>query len=178
MDTNTNQMEVIQPATTATVVDQQLWLRVISSGVAGLIFAIIIIFVAEYFDDRLRFPEDLRKATGVPLLSTIDMHTSSTGSGLERLVTLAQPDSEAANGYREAVAKLLYSIGESIPYTLLLTSVGSKVGDEAAVTAGNLAIAFAQAGYKVVLVDAQVENPVLTNLLEAEKNEGLTDYFF
>jgi len=175
METNTNQMEIIQPATTATLVDQQLWLRVISSAVAGLIFAIIIIFVAEYFDDRLRFPEDLSRAAGVPLLSTIDKHSRRKGSGLERFVTWAQPSSDAANGYREAVAKLLFSIGESIPYTLLLTSVGSKVGGEAAVTAGNLAVAFAQAGYKVVLIDAQVDNPVLTRLLEAEKNEGLAD---
>ena len=173
METNTNQMEIIQPATTATLVDQQLWLRVISSGVAGLIFAIIIIFVAEYFDDRLRFPEDLSRAAGVPLLSTIDKHSRRRGSGLEQFVTFAQPASDAANGYREAVAKLLFSIGESIPYTLLLTSVGSKVGGDAAVTAGNLAVAFAQAGYKVVLVDAQVDNPVLTTILEAEKNEGL-----
>src|SRR5688572_14656528 len=75
LETNTNQMEIIQPATTATLVDQQLWLRVISSGVAGLIFAIIIIFVAEYFDDRLRFPGDLSRAAGAPLLSTIDKHT-------------------------------------------------------------------------------------------------------
>jgi Mrp family chromosome partitioning ATPase len=43
------------------------------------------------------------------------------------------------------------------------------------VTAGNLAVAFAQAGYKVVLVDAQFENPVLTTVFKAEKREGLVD---
>jgi capsular polysaccharide biosynthesis protein/Mrp family chromosome partitioning ATPase len=175
LETNTNQMEIIQPATTATLVDQQLWLRVISSGVAGLIFAIIIIFVAEYFDDRLRFPGDLSTAAGAPLLSTIDKHTSRKGSGLEQLVMFAQPESSAANRYREVVAKLLFSIGESIPYTLLLSSVGSKTGGDAAVNAANLAVAFAQAGYKIVLVDAQVDNPVLTTIFNAEKKEGLAD---
>ncbi|HEU0295012.1 MAG TPA: P-loop NTPase [Anaerolineales bacterium] len=175
LDTDTNQIEIIQPATAATLVDQQLWLRVISSGLGGLIFALIIIFVVEYFDDRLRFPGDLSKAAGVPLLSTIDKHTRPKGSGLERLVTFARPDSDAANGYREAVAKLLFSIGESIPYTLLLSSVGSKAGDAAAVTAGNLATALAQAGYKVVLVDAQVDSPLLTTIFKAEKSEGFAD---
>lgn len=175
LDTNANQLEIIQPATTAILVDQQLWLRVISSGVAGLIFAIIIIFVAEYFDDRLRFPGDLSRAAGAQLLSTIGKHTSRKSSGLERLVMLAQPESDAANGYREVVAKLLFSIGESIPYTLLLSSVGSKAGTDAAVTAGNLAVAFAQADYKVVLVDAQVDNPFLTTIFDAEKKEGLAD---
>ncbi len=175
LDTDTNQMEIIQPATTAISVDQQLWLRVISSGAGGLIFALILIFVAEYFDDRLRFPGDLSRTAGVPLLSTIDKHTSRNDSGLGRLVTFAQPESDAANRYREVVAKLLFSIGKSIPYTLLLSSVGSKVGTDAAVTAGNLAVAFAQADYKVVLVDAQVDNPVLTTLFKAEKKEGLAD---
>jgi Mrp family chromosome partitioning ATPase len=56
-----------------------------------------------------------------------------------------------------------------------LSSVGSKTGTDAAVTAGNLAVAFAQAEYKVVLVDAQVDNPVLKTIFKAEKKEGLAD---
>jgi Mrp family chromosome partitioning ATPase len=97
------------------------------------------------------------------------------GSGLDQLVTFAQPASRAAEQYREVVAKLLFSIGEAIPYTILLSSVGSKTGADAAVAAGNLAVAFAQAGYKVVLVDAQMDNPVLTTIFKAEKKEGLAD---
>lgn len=175
LDTDTNQMEIIQPATKAISVDQQLWLRVISSGVGGLIFALILIFVVEYFDDRLRFPGDLSKVAGAPLLSTINKYPSRKGSGLELLVTFAQPESDAANQYREVVAKLLFSIGKSIPSTLLVSSVGSKTGTDAAVTAGNLAVAFAQADYRVVLVDAQVDNPVLTTIFKGEKKEGLAD---
>jgi Mrp family chromosome partitioning ATPase len=174
LNTNTNHMQILQPAATAAVVDQQLGIRIVSAGLGGLIFAIIIIFLAEYFDDRIRIPGDLRKAAGVQLLGTIDKHSSLKGSGLEQLVTFAQPASNAAERYREVVAKLLFSIGESIPYTMLLSSVGSKTGADAAVTAGNLAVAFAQAGYKVVLVDAQVDKPFLTTLFRAEK-KGLAD---
>jgi polysaccharide biosynthesis transport protein len=175
LDTNTNHMQILEQATTATLVDQQLEIRVASAAAAGLIFALIIIFVAQYLDDRIRFPGDLSRAAGVPLLGTIDKHSSLKGSGLEQLVTVAQPASNAAEQYREVVAKLLFSIGESIPYSMLLSSVGSKTGADAAVTAGNLAVAFAQAGYKVVLVDAQVDNPVLTTMFKAEKKEGLAD---
>ncbi len=176
LDTNTNQVQIIQPATTATINDQQLLLRVLSSAVSGLILAIIIIFIAEYFDDKLRFPGDLSRIAGAPLLTTITKHDHLQGTALERLVTIAQPKSDAANRYREAVAKLLYSIGESTPYTLLLSSVGSRAGDDdAAVAAGNLAVAFAEAGYKVALVDAEVDNPMLTTLFNADKKEGLAD---
>jgi capsular polysaccharide biosynthesis protein/Mrp family chromosome partitioning ATPase len=175
LDTNTNQVQIIQPATTATVTDQQLLLRVISSAVSGLILAIIIIFVAEYFDDKLRFPGDLSRTAGASLLSAIAKHDHLGRSGLDPLVTISQPKSDAANGYREAVAKLLFSIGESIPYTLLLSSVGSQARDDAAVAAGNLAVAFAESGYKVALVDAAVDNPILTTMFKADKKEGLAD---
>ncbi len=175
LDSNSNHIEIIESATIATLVDPQTGIKVFSSGIGGLIFAIILIFIAEYFDDRLRFPGDLSRAAGVPLLGTIDRHGSLKGVGLERLVTIAQPASDAAERYREVVAKLLFSIGESIPYTILLSSVGSKTGADAAVTAGNLAVAFAQAGHTVVLVDAQVDNPVLTTMFKGEKKEGLAD---
>ena len=124
---------------------------------------------------RLRFPADLSKAANVPLLSTITKHNRLDGSGLEQVVTFAQPESDAANKYREAVAKLLFSISDSIPYTLLLSSVGSRAGDDAAVAAGNLAVAFAEAGYKVALVDAEVDTPLLTALFKADKKEGMAD---
>lgn len=175
LNANTNHVEILQSATTVTVVDQQLWLRVLSAAVAGLIFAIILIFIIEHFDDRLRFPGDLSRAASAPLLSTIDKHGSLKGSGLGQLVVFAQPASSAAEQYREVVAKLLFSINNATPYSMLLSSVGSKTGADAAVSAGNLAVAFAQAGYKVVLVDAQMDNPVLTTMFGAEKKEGLAD---
>jgi capsular exopolysaccharide synthesis family protein len=176
LDTNTNQVQIIEPATSVVAVDKQILLRVASSAIGGLIFAIILIFVVEYFDDKIRFPRDLSKAAGAPLLSTIGKHDRLNGSGLERLVTFARPDSDAANSYREVVAKLLFSIGETTPHTFLLSSVGSHAGDDTAVAAGNLAVAFAQAGYKVVLVDAQVHNSsALTNVFKADKKEGVAE---
>lgn len=175
LDTNTNQVEVIQPATTVVTVDQQLSLRVLSSAIGGLIFAIILIFAVEYFDDRLRFPTDFSRVAKVPMLNSIAKHDRLSGPGLEQLVTFAQPESQAADNYREVVAKLLSSIGEAIPHSFLLSSVGAKIGDDSAMNAGNLAVAFAQAGYRVVLVDAQVHNPVLTNIFKADNKEGLAD---
>lgn len=175
LDTNTNHMQILEPATTATLVNPQLEIRAGSSGVAGLIFAVILIFVIQYFDDRIRFADDFSKAAGVQLLGTIEKHSRLEGPGLDQLVTIAQPASNAAEQYREVVAKLLFSIGKSIPYTILLSSVGSKTGTDASLIAGNLAAAFAQAGYKVALVDAQVDNPVLTAMFKADKKEGLAD---
>lgn len=176
LDTNTNQVEVIELATTVVPVDQNILLRVLTSALSGLILALIIIFAVEYFDDSIRFPKDFTRASGVPVLSTIDRHAHLNGTGLDRLVTFAQPKSHVANSYREAVAKLLYSMGGSVPYTLMLSSVGLQSGDDTAMTAGNLAVAFAQAGHRVALVDTQFHNPVLTTMFKAENKEGLAEY--
>jgi capsular exopolysaccharide synthesis family protein len=62
-----------------------------------------------------------------------------------------------------------------MPHTLLLSSVESQSGDEAAVTAANLATAFAQAGNRVVLVDAYLDRPALTQLFDAQGKAGLSD---
>lgn len=175
LDTNTNQLQVIQTAEAVIPVDQNLSLRVATSGITGLVLALIIVFAAEYLDDRVRFPKDLTRVTGVPVLSSIDKHTRLEGSELQRLVTFTQPNSQAANNYREVVAKLLFSIGESTPYTLLLSSVGAQSGNDTAAAAGNLAVAFAKAGKRVVLIDAQFHNPLLTKTFKVANREGLSD---
>jgi capsular exopolysaccharide synthesis family protein len=176
LDTNTNQVEVIELATAVAPVDQNILLKVLTSALSGLIFALIVIFAVEYFDDRIRFPKDFTRTAGTPLLGTIDRHRHLDGTGLDRLVAFAEPKSYVANRYREVVVKLLYSMGQSLPYTLSLSSVGLQAGDDTAVTAGNLAVAFAQAGKRVVLVDAQFHNPVLTTMFNAANKEGLADY--
>lgn len=175
LETNTNQLQIIEPAGAVFPINQNLPLRVAAAGLAGLLLVLSIIFAYEYFDDTIRLPGDFTRTVEAPLLSTIGAHGRLSGSGLGRVVTFAQPNSEAANDYRTAVAKLLFSIGHSTPYTLLLSSVGSPSGDETALTAANLATAFAQAGSRVALVDAQLQNPVLTGLLEASGKSGLSD---
>jgi Mrp family chromosome partitioning ATPase len=133
-----------------------------------------IIFAYEYFDDTIRLPGDFSRNIKVPLLSTIDRYSRLKDTGLKRAVTFAQPNSQAANDYRTAVARLLFSIGDALPHKFLLSNVSSVTGD-AAMTAVNLGTAFAQAGYRVVLVDAHLQNPALTELLEANGKAGRSD---
>ena len=67
---------------------------------------------------RSNSQEIFHKTAKVPLLSTIDKHKRLHGSGFERVVVFAKPDSLAAKSYHTVVAKLLFSIGKGsvIPY--------------------------------------------------------------
>jgi len=175
LDSNTNQLQIVEPAETGSPIDQNLPLRVAVSALAGLLLALGLIFAREYFDDTIRVPGDINRSVRAPLLSTVERHKPLRGAGLGKFVTFAQPDSAAANGYRTAAAKLLYFIGQRMPSTFLLSSVGSQRSEDAALAAANLAIAFTQAGYRVVLVDAQLHDPVLSELFRAQDKAGLYD---
>ena len=176
LQTDTNQLQIIEPAGAVFPINQSLPLRVAASGLAGLLLVLSIVFAYEYLDDTIRVPGDFSRAVKVPLLTTVDSSRRRKESGLERIVTLTDPNSAAASNYRTAVAKLLFSIGDAMPHTLLLSSVVSQNGDEAAMTAANLAAAFAQAGNRVILVDAELNNPRLTELFDAEGKTGLSDF--
>jgi capsular exopolysaccharide synthesis family protein len=175
-DTNTNQVQVIEPAGVVFPVDQSIPLRVAASGLAGLLLAIGVVFAFEYYSDKIRFPEDFSRVAKAPQLNIIEKHNRLDGTGSERVVLLADPDSRAANNYRTMVARLNRTIGESLPYSLLLSSVGSSSGEDAAMVAANLGIAFAQSGRRVVLLDAQFHNPQLTRIFEADEKAGLAEF--
>jgi capsular polysaccharide biosynthesis protein/Mrp family chromosome partitioning ATPase len=175
-DTNTNQLEIIEPARAVYPVDQNLLLRVAAAGIAGLILTVSIIFSSEYYDDSIRFAGDFTRIPKVPQLNIIEKHDRLDGTGLDGVVALTQPASRAANSYRAAVTKLLFSIGESLPQTLLLSSVGSQSGEDTADVVANLGVVLAQAGKRVILVDAQFHNPYLTKTFEADGKAGLAEY--
>ena len=175
LQTDTNQLQIIEPAGAVFPINQNLLLRVAASGLAGLLLVLSIIFAYEYLDDTIRVPGDFTRTVKVPLLTTVDTYRRRKEAGLERIVALTDPNSTAAGHYRTAVAKLLFSISNSMPHTFLLSSVSAQSGAEAATTAANLAVAFAQAGNRVILVDAELNNPVLTDLLEAKGKAGLSD---
>jgi capsular exopolysaccharide synthesis family protein len=177
LGSNINQVEIIEQAESAALIDDNIPLSAATSGLAGLILIVCVIFAFESFGDTIRFPGDLSKAAKAPLLSTIDKHKRLRGSGFEQVVVYAQPNSLAAKSYHTAVAKLLFSIGNGTRYTILLSSVGSKSGDDTAMASVNLAVAFAQAGSRVVVVDGQLHNPVLTEFFNADDSAGLADFF-
>jgi non-specific protein-tyrosine kinase len=88
------------------------------------------------------------------------------------LITLTHPRSAAAEAYRALRANLFLSSREHPIHTLVVTS--SAPGEDRSTVLANLAVAMAQGGQRVILVDADLRRPSLHELFDAPNERGLT----
>ena len=197
----TNQVKIIERAVTAEPVDANLRLTVLLAGMFGLMLALGIAFLFEYLDDTVKTPEELAHVTGIPLLGTISKYKLQNGSGPQRFLAYVAPDSAAAAAYQTIGTKLLLSgyvakvygsdfqaeeppahDGDEQPLAIPETNkvpavlVGDTDADgDAGEVASNLAIALAQSGHRVVLVDANLHNPTIGALFGIAGQYGLSN---
>lgn len=89
-----------------------------------------------------------------------------------KLITLSEPRSAAAEALRTLRTNLMFQSVEKPLSTLLVTSPATNV-DKSLVLA-NLAVTFAQAGNKTILVDADLRRPVQHEIWGVKNERGLT----
>ena len=144
------------------------------AAVLGLLLVMAIIVIATYFDDSVKSTEDVEEAAGLPTLGAIPRMPGQRGrSEIYQLATLLYPRSAAAEAYRTVRTNLDFASVDEPLQSLLVTSAGP--GEGKSVTAANLAIAFAQAGRKVLLVDADLRKPGVHALFNLGNDRGLTN---
>jgi capsular exopolysaccharide synthesis family protein len=144
----------------------------LQAGLLGLLIAGAIAFVVEYLDDRPRQPRDVEVAVGAPLLATIEELRGDIKRGPgHRLIALTHPRSPSTEGYRRLRANLEFMAGDDGLRSLLVAGVEGRGGT--AVVAANLAVAFAQVGRRVLLVDADLREPGLHELFDVPSERGL-----
>jgi capsular exopolysaccharide synthesis family protein len=144
--------------------------RLMNTALAGMVGAMLAgggVFLFEYLDDTIRRPEDVERSLGVRTLGSIG-RLADDGEP----VTLAEPFSPASEAFRMLSTNVRHAgVGDSVR-TLLVTGVGSAGGKTA--TAANLAVALAQAGLTVILVDADLRRPRQHRLFDLDGQSGLT----
>ena len=139
--------------------------------VVGMLMAVGVAFVAEYFDDTIKSPEGIEAATGLSTLGTI--RRLKAASPADMLVVASEPRSPTAEAYRQLRTNLQYSGVDSELKTVLITSANAAEGKST--TAANLATALAQSGKRVILVDADMRRPTLHTLFGVDGSRGLSN---
>jgi capsular exopolysaccharide synthesis family protein len=133
----------------------------------GIIVALIVVFLNDALDTRVRSAETIREVLGLRLLGRLPAQKQ------EGLVMVADPTSPAAEAFRALRASFDFARVEEGSRTIMFTSAGDAEGKST--TASNLAIALARAGRRVVLIDADLRRPSLHQLFGLEASPGLTD---
>jgi len=172
-----NLLSVIEPAVAPTSpVSPKVPLNVLVAILLGLIEAAVIAFVADYLDDRVQDADAVQKVAGLSTLGTIARMKIGRNRGEpSRLVALLDPRSDVAEAYRTLRTNVEFAPIDGPTRTLLVTS--SVPGEGRTVTAANLAVVFAQAGRRVLLVDADLRKPGVHIIFGLPNEHGLTTLF-
>lgn len=135
----------------------------------GLALGVGVAILRETLDNRIRGEADLRRVTDAPLLGGISFDPDAAKTPL---LTQAAPQSPRAESFRQLRTNLQFANVSGQAKTVLVTS--SLPGEGKSTTATNLAIALAQAGQTVCLVDADLRRPMVNEYLGLDRNAGLT----
>ena len=158
---------------------------VVTGIVMGLIIGIVFAFLGEVFDTSMGTIEDVEELLNVPVLGVIPQ-LDSDAKGKKRadgtpeydrsrdLVTHYKPKSMGAEAFRALRTNLQFLRLEMKGKLFLITS--SFVQEGKTLNVVNLALSMAQAGNKVLLVDADLRKPLVHRVFGLSREPGITDY--
>lgn len=169
-----NLLSVIEPAIApSTPISPRPLLNILLAAIVGLFLGAAFVFLMAYIDDTIKNPDDVQEAIGLTTLGTVMRMKGDRGrQEIYRLVTLLYPRSAVAEAYRTIRTNIEFASVDTPNRTLLVTS--SISGEGKTVTAANLAVAFAQAGRRVLLVDADLRKPGIHRVFDLPNAHGLT----
>jgi len=167
-------LTVVEPATAPfNPISPKPLLNTLLAAVLGLLVAAGVVAVAERLDDGIRDSDAVLEAAGLSTLGAIlRMKGDRTRSEIYRLAALLYPRSGVAEAYRTLRTNIEFASVDAPIRTLVVTS--SIPGEGKTTTASNLAIVFAQAGRRVLLVDADLRKPGVHLLFDLPNTHGFT----
>lgn len=153
----------------------QLLLNIVLRSLLALILAIGLAFLRFYLDRSVHTVAQV-EALGIVAAGVIPREgprstppqKPAAGSNL---VTLREPHSGAAEGYRALRTRLQFGHSNNPLRTILVTS--STADEDRATAVANLAVSFAQSAQRVVLVDADLRRPVLHTFFGLSNDTGV-----
>lgn len=146
------------------------------AGVLGLLVAGGLAIALEYLDDTIKSQEDF-EPLGLTAIGKISRFKRSpfTNDGVGALDT-SEFHSHDAEAYRQLRTNIHFTNLDAALKTIVITS--ANPGEGKSTTASNLATVLAQAGDRVILVDADLRRSSLKKQFDGAKSFGLTGLLY
>ena len=135
----------------------------------GLAVGVGIAILRTVLDTRIRSEADVATVTDTPVLGAVGYDASTPN---DPLVIVSHPLGARAEAIRRLRTNLQFVNASSRPRSIVVTS--ALPGEGKTTTASNLALAIADTGSRVVLVDADLRRPSIARVLGIEGAVGLT----
>ncbi|QDU07625.1 polysaccharide biosynthesis tyrosine autokinase [Gimesia aquarii] len=168
----------LSPVKDVLVIKRQLKF-LLAGGAVGLGLVLAISFFREKQDTTLKSVDEIRNQLHLPVLGevpTFDESVSIDDSECEfdrALWYYYRPSSKEAESFRSLRTSLLLKTDQSGAKVLQMTS--AQPGDGKTTSISNLALAIAQTGRKVLIVDADLRRPTIHSLFGIVNGIGLGD---
>lgn len=136
----------------------------------GLALGVAIAVLRETLDNRVRTEQDVEKISDKPVVGGIAFDSKAS----ERpLIVQVDPRSPRAESFRTLRTNLQFLDLGTGSRTFVMTSSVQSEGKST--TVANLAIALDSAGFRVILIDADLRRPRVAEYMDVDTNAGLTD---
>ena len=129
-------------------------------------------FLRFYLDDTVKHNDDVERLLGLPIAGTITRSETKVKSGGELVVAKA-PKSIVSENIKSLRTNLQFTQIDKDLKTILVTSTNASEGKS--FVSANLAISFAQADKKVLLVDCDLRKGRIHRLFDVPNTEGLSN---
>ncbi|MHC4109456.1 MAG: GumC family protein [Planctomycetota bacterium] len=125
----------------------------------------------DWMDQRLRSAEEISAILGVPVLGVVPSMSKRKSIAARGQKVHLDSNSNAAEAYRTIRTSVFFGVPKGEAKTVLITSPGP--GDGKTTLVSNLAIAMAQAGQKVLILDADFRKPMQHRIFDIDRDKGL-----
>lgn len=139
------------------------------AAIIGLLIPAIIIFLRRLFFPIFKDKEDLERSTNVPILGEVSLSEDEN-----KFVVEANATTPIAELFRLIRNNIQFAHSDRDKKVLLVTS--SLSGEGKTFVASNIALTFAVAGKKTLVVGMDIRRPVLAHFFELNNRSGVTTY--
>jgi capsular exopolysaccharide synthesis family protein len=170
----TNSLTIVDPARILdTSPGINIYIVTIVGAIAGAVGAWCVILVVEYLDNTIRTVDGATEALALPALAAIPRFGKRNTKYGDQLVTYREPQSPIAEEYRALRTNMMFTSNGATPHRAYVISSAGP-GEGKTVTVANMAVAMAMAGWRVLLIDADLRRPRLHEFFDLDSQNGLT----